>query len=302
MVISSHQNNAHYISPQGEELVRHGTSLFPVAFYHDNLERFSVHWHWHEEMEAIYVAKGETRLSAGLEKFTLHQGQAIFINSNVLHAGRGIQGTGCHCHSVVFHPRLVGGGIDSIFWQSYLRPLISSGVKSFLLDGAADWHGRAQNAIERAWRAGADEPEGYEFLVRAALSELVFLASAHLPAVQKTVSSKTLRDSSRIRPMLQFINEHFSEPITIGEIAASASISESECLRCFNSTIEQPPIQYLKKLRLQKAAEQLSSTEKKIGDIAADCGFPDTSYFTRAFKAARGMSPGEYRKMVSADP
>lgn len=299
MAISPCPNSAYAISRQGRELVNHGTPLFPVAFYHDDLERDRVPWHWHDELEAVYVSAGETTLFAGSRHYTLRAGQGFFINADVLHSANGTSGTHCRYHSLVFHPRLVGGGIDSVFWQSYLRPLIASGVKSVALDGSAPWHAQALAAVEGAWQEGAAEAPGYEFQVRAALSELVFLLFSHLPAGGVHASEKVQRDGERIKQMLRFIQENFAEALTVSDIAAVAAISQSECLRCFQDTIGMAPIQYVKRYRIQRAAELLTSTDGKIADIGAACGFQDTSYFTRAFREVKGMTPGDYRSSHS---
>ncbi len=295
MAISIVNSDAYSISPEGREMIIHGTSMFPIAFYHDDLEKMEVSWHWHEEMEAVYVERGETVISAGLEKYHMKQGQSAFINSNVLHAGYGIEGTGCRYHSLVFHPNLIGGGVESVFWQSYLRPLINSGMKSVVFDGSRDWHKQAGESIERAWQEGAADQPGFEFRVRSALSELIFLLVSNLPESTKPVSAKMMRDNARIRQMLQYINDNYPETITMKDIAASAAVSESECLRCFHTTIGLSPIQYVKHFRIQKAAELLLSSEKRIGTIATSCGFPDISYFTRTFRELKGVTPGEYR-------
>ena len=73
-------------------------------------------------------------------------------------------------------------------------------------------------------------------------------------------------------------------------------VSESECLRCFHHMIGIPPIQYVKQLRIQKAADLLLTTNKKVGAIGAECGFPDTSYFTKTFRETMGCTHGKYRK------
>ncbi len=296
MPISPCDLSAYAISPQGRELVNHGTPLFPVAFYHDDLERDTVPWHWHDELEAVVVESGETEVSAGLRRCTLREGQGFFVNAGVLHAAQGRAGTHCKYHSVVFHPRLIGGGIDSVFWQAYLRPLIASGMKSVPLDGSQTWHRQALDAIERAWQEGAADAPGYEFRVRAALSELVFLLCRQMPAGHSRATEKALRDAERIKHMLRFIDSNYGEELTAPAIAASASVSESECLRCFRSTIGMPPIQYLKQYRVQKAAEMLTATDRKIADIAASCGFQDVSYFTRTFREIKGATPGDYRR------
>ena len=298
MAITPCGSEVFFTNSQGMELANHGTPLFPAAFYHDDLERDRVPWHWHDELEAVFVESGETTVSAGRQRHTLGRGQGFFVNADVLHSATGARGSHCRYHSIVFHPRLIGGGIDSIFWQSYLRPLIGSGLRFVALDGGQPWHARALACIEAAWHAGASDAPGYEFQVRAALSELVFLLCQNLPEGKATASEKTLRDSDRIKRMLRYVQQNYAEEITVSDIAASAMISQSECLRCFRSTIGMPPIHYVKRFRVQKAAELLSSTTEKIADIGAQCGFQDTSYFTRSFREIKGMSPGDYRRQA----
>ena len=295
MALSPRRSDVYRISQQGRELITHGTTQFPIAFYNDDLEKLSVAWHWHDEMEAFYVERGETTFFAGGEKYDLHEGQAVFINSNVLHAGRGVRGKSCRYRSMVFHPRLIGGGLESVYWETYLDPIIKKGPKSLIFDGRKPWHEEAHAAVRAAWEEGISDQPGYEFRVRNALSELIFLIYKNHPVALLKTSPKNMRDGERIRQMLQFISENYAEPLTMKDIADSASISESECLRCFRSTIERSPIQYLKKYRILKASEMLSGTEEKIGDIAAACGFTDPSYFNRAFKAEKGVTPKEFR-------
>lgn len=298
MAISPSGSSAFFTSSLGRELVAHGTPLFPVAFYHDDLSHDRVPWHWHDELEAMVVEHGEITVSIGRQHYTLKAGLGFFVNTDALHSVQGTKGTQCRYHSLVFHPRLIGGGIDSIFWQSYLRPLLGSGLKGVALDGAQPWHARALELIEAAWQEGASETAGYEFRVRAALSELVFLLWQHLPEKRLIASEKARRDSERIKQMLRYIQQNYAEEITVADIAKAAMIGESECLRCFKGTIGVPPIQYVKRFRVQKAAELLGSTDRKIADIGAACGFEDTSYFTRSFREIKGMSPGEYRQAV----
>lgn len=131
---------------------------------------------------------------------------------------------------------------------------------------------------------------------RSALSELVLLLHEYIPASQKAASARTLRNAERIKQMLQFLQEHYMDELDTASIARSASISESECLRCFRSEIGITPIQYLRQMRIQKAAQLLLSEDYKISDIASMCGFQDMSYFTKTFREIKGCPPTEYRK------
>lgn len=282
---------------QGMELKQHGTGLFPIACYYDDLLREDVPWHWHTELEVGVVTEGSAMVAAGNERFPVKQGDGFFINSGVLHAMWSRDGMGCRFHSAVFHPRLVGGGADSIFWQNYIQPLVTDETRhSIRFTPLEPWHRQALEAIERAWESCVEEPPGYDLQVRGALSQLAFLLSRNRSADGGPPPGRAQRDEGRIKKMLRFIQENYAAEINTGAIAASAAISESECLRCFRNTIGTPPIQYLRQFRVQKAAELLRSGAESVAETGALCGFQDASYFTKVFREMKGCTPSEYRR------
>lgn len=293
MVVTNCPNN---IDTSGRELIEHGNDLFPVACYNSDLALDSAPWHWHEELELLIVDGGTAEVAVSAEKWRLRSGQGIFINSGVLHGAWSANQGSCLFRSLVFHPRLVGGSVESIFWQNYLNPLLSSQTFQYcLLDGTQRWHGDILMLIQEGCRACAEEPSGYEFIVREVLSKIVFQLHGHSNALSTPVSDKALRDGERIKRMLSFIQSHLAEPLTTKQIAAQASVSVSECLRCFHSTIGSTPIQYLKQARIQEAANLLRTTDWKVAEIGAHCGFQEMSYFAKAFREQWGATPSEYR-------
>lgn len=285
------------VDRSGRELLVHGTTPFPIACYHDDFRQMDVPWHWHEEWEAVYITEGSCTVAAGQQKIRLRAGEGFFINSGILHGCWDTDNTGCRFHSLVFHPRLVGGSLDSVYYQRYVAPLTGHPAMSFLpLMPSVPWQADALRAIDRAWLDCSRESPGYEFAVRASLSELVCLLCRAMPAAQPLPSTRSLRDGGRIKTMLRCIHDHFGTELTTAQIAASASVSESECLRCFRTTIGTTPIRYLKQYRLQQAAQQLLETGDRIQEIASRCGFQDMSYFTRAFREEKGCTPSAYRE------
>ena len=281
----------------GHELAHHGTAQLPAAFYYDDLKEAYVPWHWHEELEAIVIPAGGGLLAGDTEKYVVRTGEGFFANSGVLHAAWNRGEEHCRFHSVVFHPRLVGAGLDSIFWQKYVQPVCTNpGLRSLHLDGSEPWHRAALDCIEAAWQAGANEEPGYEFRLRSALSELIYILYCNMPPAVQRPSEREGQMAERIKLMLQYIQEHYAEPVTVAQIAGAAMVSESECLRCFRTVIGTPPIRYLKQLRLQRAAELLRTTDEKVAVIGAECGFQDASYFIRTFRAGESCTPAEYRE------
>lgn len=285
------------VNRQGMELTQHGTGLFPIACYHEDLSREPVPWHWHCDLEVGIILQGSAAVCAGTERFVLRQGEGFFINSEVLHSLWSQDASPCLLRSAVFHPRLIGGSVDSIFWQNYVGPLITDGARqSVRFDGTEPWHEQAVEAVTAAWHGCAEEFPGHDLQVRGALSRLAFLLSRNRPARAECPPEKVLRNEARVKQMLRFIEDNYDSPLTTADIAGSAMVSESECLRCFRGTIGAAPIQYLKHFRVQKAAELLLSSGESVGEVGAKCGFPDASYFAKTFRELKGCTPSDYRK------
>lgn len=280
------------------ELTRHGTALFPIAAYHDNLQIEIVPWHWHDELELFFVETGTTVVHVASEEFIIKKGDGMFINAGVLHEAHNINDDPCRFHSLVFHPRLVFGDINSIFWTKYVEPVITnSSYKYLLLHQKIDWQSKILCEVETSYDAIKNENFGYEFQVRDILSKILLSLFYYKPAAEKLPTEGQLRQDERLKTMLSFIRSHYEAPLTVRDIAAAANISERECLRCFNKTIGKPPIQYLKHYRLQRATDLLIHSDEKITDIALLCGLTDSSYFIKLFHEANGCTPAQFREI-----
>lgn len=289
---------------QGRELTQHGTAQFPIACYQDDLSMDTVPWHWHPELEVFMVSQGTAVAAVGAERFTIGPGQGFFVNTQVLHAVWQQEGASCRLHSAVFHPRLVGGSLDSVFWTKYLQPLLGAGGPEWVyLSGLEGWHQEALQAFDGAWKSCVEEPQGYEFRAREGLSHVILLLSCRHAPANSAKSEKLLRDEGRMKLMLEYIHRNYARPMTTAAISSAAAVSESECLRCFRGIIGLPPIQYVTQYRVQKAAELLiSAPELSMAEVGARSGFQDASYFAKTFHALKGCAPSEYRRQGRSKP
>ena len=280
----------------GREQVQHGSALFPIACYAEDLESYSVAWHWHEEFEYILAIKGPLTVDVNKTQLTLQTGQAVFINSGVLHAVEQAENGGALLHSGVFHPRLVGG-MDTIFWQNLIRPLLQPGAPAyFLLCEDGNWQQEVLYFLQEAWRDVAQEPFDYENRVRYDLSAALRRLCIRCTDGPAKVSQQEQIAGQRMKQMLRFVEEHYAEELSVERIAACAALSESACLRSFRQMLGITPIQYVKQFRVEKAAELLRSTHLKTGEIGAECGFTDGSYFIKTFREIKHCTPREYRQ------
>jgi len=279
----------------GRELAEHGSTVFPIACYKTDLAAEHIPWHWHDDFEFMVVESGCALVLTGSEKHTVKAGDGFIINCGTLHS---IVSDGDNCglfRSVVFHPRLLGSA-DSVFWQKYLCTFTEGkSFSGFMLDSRTNWQKEAAESIAKVYSDMENADDGYEFTVREQLSRIVFNVWKQLPALAEVSDSTTLRRADRTKTMLSFIHANFAEDISTRDIAAAATVSESECLRCFHSIINTTPVQYLIEYRIQRAADMLWHNSDRISAVAVKCGFQDFSYFTRCFRRIKGCTPKEYR-------
>ena len=281
------------------ELELRGTPLFPCAAYQVTIGQNSpsLPWHWHEELEVLVIRRGSLHVKLSGVDFQLRQNEGAFINSNILHSAQFIGATDCELTSLVFHPSMLGGFSGSVFDERYLRPLIACReLPGLALQSGIDWQRKAADCIRSAFDACVSEAFGHELIVRNRLSELCHLIlSTHQTLLERQPSPEA-PETQRIKAMLDFLHRHYAEALELPQIAAAASISERECLRCFKRTVGLAPIQYLLKHRIAVAARRLRESAAPITEISSLTGFDSPSYFAKTFKRFVGVSPSAYRK------
>ena len=99
---------------------------------------------------------------------------------------------------------------------------------------------------------------------------------------------------ARLRKMMQFVWENYTERISADDIAGAANISQSAALRCFRAGTNMSPVEYLNDYRLRCAKEKLLTTHSMISEIALSVGFESVGYFNRLFKREFGMTPRQF--------
>ena len=276
-----------------KELQPHGTIEFPCAAYaspHMDAPGDTIPWHWHEELEVIFVAAGTLKLQIPGGEYLLQEGSLVVLNGNVLHSLSGHPAG--ELRSMVFSPFLITGGTDTVFYKNYVRALLACPDFSV-------WQAEPGTDVKRfsaAFSAMETDAFAYEFTVRENLSQLLLHCYAQLlPRLSAQKPAKSA-DTVRIEQMLQYMQASYAEPITLADIAQAAGLSERECLRCFHRTIGDSPVQYLLKYRLMQGAALLrASPAASIAEVSAACGFDSPSYFSKQFRRFYQRPPREYR-------
>ena len=137
-------------------------------------------------------------------------------------------------------------------------------------------------------------------LAYLALKALKLISSVMLTVLREMSENGYSKASSneRMLRMMLFVKEHYQEPVRVGDIAASAFISERECLRSFSRSLGISPLQFLLSYRLKEAERLLREEGMNISEIAYRTGFESPSHFSSLFRRRHGITPTEYRKRI----
>ncbi|MFN8258169.1 MAG: AraC family transcriptional regulator [Bacteroidales bacterium] len=131
----------------------------------------------------------------------------------------------------------------------------------------------------------------YEAILKNRLEELIIFLSREY----SKLNSKEAVSLLRIGHVMEYIENSYSKNISLEELAQISNMSVRNFQRIFKNATGDSPIDYLIKLRLEKAKKMLQSTDFQVADIALRTGFNEYNYFSRKFKNQIGLSPLKYR-------
>ena len=205
-----------------------------------------------------------------------------------------------------------GGGATSRFVCGYMtcepylsRPILNRLPPVFKVNVRTDRSGHwLENPILNLVEEAASGRVGSEAML-AKLSEALFVDAlrryvAGLPD-QQTGWLAGARDPI-VGRSLGLLHGRVAHPWTIADLADEVGISRSALVERFTRYLDEPPMTYLTRWRLQLAARSLEKTSRGVSEIAADVGYESEAAFNRAFKREFGLPPGRYRNDHKSSP
>lgn len=288
-----------------EEDVEHPVEGFPHMYDCDEVARHPgghVPWHWHGDVEFMWVMQGSIRLDTSSHSYTLHPGEAAFVNSNILHYKEPLPGISPMSLNQLFDVQFLAGGYKNVFEQKYIAPVVECReLEALVFRPSAARQRTIIELLRHSYDAAEQGEYGYEFTVRNDLSSVWCLLCREAEPVLRAKKAGSSQGEERIKKMMLYIRDHYGEKVSLEQIAAAADVSERECLRCFGSMLNMTPFTYLMDYRVRRAASLLRETDRSVTDISYSCGFFGTSYFGKVFKKNMHCTPTEYREMYRED-
>ncbi len=208
----------------------------------------------------------------------------------------------CRSSTLLFHPP----------GELHAEHFHEAGGRSFIIEIAPDWLAQVRQHLTVADNSADFQGGVFELLARKLYWEFVHADSASpliiegvmmemLGETMRRGSVKECRNSPRwLQQAKDLLQARFTENLTLADVAQNVGVHPVHLAQTFHKTYQHTVGDYVRKLRIEYACHELSTSTKPIVDIALAAGFCDQSHFTRTFKRIIGAAPSQYRESIRA--
>lgn len=282
-----------------KDMFIHGTPQIPLQIYnqHYPFGGLAVPYHWHREIELIYIEEGCLDMTINTDTHRVYEGEFFCINSQELHQLCSIGSQSSVHHALVFSPDILGFDYWDKAQNEYINPLLGS---QCLLPQTIYTEERYGQKIVEIFKEilglyERKEP-GWYLSVKGCIYQILgILAREELfAAVTEDVIGYN-RKIERAKRALAYIHSHYTEKIYLSELAQVMQMNPQYFCRFFKSIFQKTPIEYINHYRITQAVKLMQEKDLSILEVCLCCGFESPSYFISLFKKQIGMTPDEYR-------
>lgn len=284
-----------YLKPTLKKVEPEFGSSFVLRNFSDSMGSQKPFWHYHPEVELIYIDEGRGKRHIGNHISYFKEGDLIMIGSNLPHYGFSSRLSGINSEIVLQIN-------ESCFGNGFLNMVETSSI-SDLFEKAKlgiSFYGNTKTLVGERLKS-MFYMTSFEKLIEIIKIFHLMSLSKEYELLNATGTSLLVKgdDNHRIDVIYDFVRSNFESKITVDEVAEKVNMSTPAFCRFFKKSTAKTFIQFLNEYRIAHACKLISEESTSISEIAFDCGFQNLSNFNRAFKKVTSKSPSEYRQEIS---
>jgi len=263
------------------------TTTLPVKLvvHTEYLESQNVLRHWHQALEVDYIVKGDAEFIISGKRVVASSGDIIVINPNEIHSVQPLKMMNDTLSLTFLIPYDFLQSEWSVIDDCWFRIPDDSSQVTLLKQVLFDYYKNFQ--IKTAERKLLLKSEIY--------LSLYYLFHYFSVPKSKLINLPTVPTLHRLADVIEFIDKHSSDNLSLTLIANNAHLSEGYLSRIFKQQMGNGVMEYVNLIRLKNAFEILTNTEKDIETISDLAGFANVKSFRRLFLKVYKSTPGKYR-------
>lgn len=283
------------------ELEKHGTETFPMTVNHDDLWSFegkNVPIHWHNDLEINLIREGEAVFQVYQKSYRVRTGEGFLLNRNVPHSCSSPGNEHVRYSTILVRPDFLYGDFGSDVERKCFQPFLqNSAIPCIYLTGFGENGKEILQKLNQVEEAFDRKRFCYELKIKGLLCEaFAMILYGHRQELTKFVSAN-LQELERLEKMLNYLNMHFTEVISLQDLADQVHLSREVCCRLFKKMTGKTITGYLEEYRINKSFSLVQSGQYSMIQITEMVGFSNPSRFASAFRKRFGCNPGEYHSV-----
>mgnify|MGYP000123137545 FL=1 len=283
------------------ELEKHGTETFPMTVNHDDLWSFegkNVPIHWHNDLEINLIREGEAVFQVYQKSYRVRTGEGFLLNRNVPHSCSSPGNEHVRYSTILVRPDFLYGDFGSDVERKCFQPFLqNSAIPCIYLTGFDENGKEILQKLNQVEEAFDRKRFCYELKIKGLLCEaFAMILYGHRQELTKFVPAN-LQELERLEKMLNYLNMHFTEVISLQDLADQVHLSREVCCRLFKKMTGKTITGYLGEYRVNKSFSLVQSGQYSMTQITEMVGFSNPSRFASAFRKRFGCNPGEYNSV-----
>lgn len=283
------------------ELEKHGTENFPMTVNHDDLWSFegkNVPIHWHNDLEINLIREGEAVFQVYQKSYRVRTGEGFLLNRNVPHSCSSPGNEHVRYSTILVRPDFLYGDFGSDVERKCFQPFLqNSAIPCIYLTGFDENGKEILQKLNQVEEAFDRKRFCYELKIKGLLCEaFAMILYGHRQELTKFVPAN-LQELERLEKMLNYLNMHFTEVISLQDLADQVHLSREVCCRLFKKMTGKTITGYLEEYRVNKSFSLVQSGQYSMIQITEMVGFSNPSRFASAFRKRFGCNPGEYHSV-----
>ena len=274
------------------EKKQRGSSDFPIQFYHVTQyhPQYEMQVHWHREFEIIRVLSGSFCIYIDNVSHRMQLGDIAIVECGMLHRGTP---ENCVYECIVFDVSMLRKKNNDIL-STYMIPIINRtvNIKEYFKAGKGEFY----KIVNELFETMKCTSEYYHLKVYSLIYRFfscLYTSGFVTKAARDRHAAKQIKV---LMELLDWIGANYTETITLKDLSRVSGMNEKYLCRFFKEFTSRTPIDYINNLRIESACHELTANGLTITEAALESGFNDLSYFSKAFKKYKGVSPREYIK------
>lgn len=246
--------------------------------------------HWHPEVQIYYFSQGNVEMYSNDGSAHMEQGDIYIVTPGQDHGVRVLSQEAIY-FSVLFDLKAISADEEHFFQKEFVEPLATGKLEFSKVIHVTDedyqqFCGPVQRLVEQ-------HETKDKLTVYMAVMQICW-ALMHRSRPQNNAVIGNTREHDAVRQCADYMREHFSEKITLDQLAEMVNLHPNYLCTVFNKYSGCSPMTYLNKCRMRRARKLLRKSDLSITQVAEQCGFNSASFFSKRFKALMGTSPKEY--------